>query len=29
VLPGGRFADRAMVGAARRIVALAARYPPN
>jgi citrate lyase subunit beta/citryl-CoA lyase len=26
VLPDGRFADRAMVGAARRVVALAARY---
>jgi len=27
VLPDGRFADRAMVGAARRVLDLAARYP--
>jgi citrate lyase subunit beta/citryl-CoA lyase len=27
ILPDGRFADRAMVGAARRVVELAARYP--
>jgi citrate lyase subunit beta/citryl-CoA lyase len=28
VLPDGRFADRAMASAARRVVALARRYPP-